>query len=238
MKFLACFIIFCGIVFADNLDNDILDFETEYSKNKIADPLIGYNRAMTKFNNAFYINIFIPVLKGYQKIVPNNARTAIESFFENLMFPIRFANNLLQFKPKNAGEEIVRFIVNTTIGFGGITDVATNYGLKKHDEDFGQTLGYWGFDGGFAIVLPFFGQSNFRDLIGMSVDFYLDALTYFDYTKINNANIWQYAARLERIMNKQSMDPDLYENFTKDAIDLYTLIKSAYEQRRNSKIAE
>ena len=103
-----------------------------------------------------------PVAKGYAYVVPSTARTMVANFFDNLLFPVRFVNNLLQFKFQNAGEETLRFLANTIIGFGGLTDGAKYYDLKAHNEDFRQTLGYWGLGSGFHIVLATYRTIKFK----------------------------------------------------------------------------
>lgn len=234
--FLASFI-FLISCFADDIDS----FEDEYATSSF-DPLSGYNRVMTEFNHVVYQNILIPTFKGYDYIMPDPAQDAIGNFFDNLMFPIRLVNNLLQFKFAAAGEETLRFIANTIIGFGGISDAATNvYGLKKHDEDFGQTLGHWGIGSGFPIVLPILGQTNLRDLVGMGGDFFINPLTYTNEVFTDDGHKYFHlnlAAKSWQIINDGSMDPELYNKLTSGAIDLYSFIKDGYEQRRNAQIQE
>ncbi|ARR00238.1 VacJ family lipoprotein [Campylobacter porcelli] len=229
------FIISC---FATDIDS----FEDEYIAQDSFDPLSGYNRVMTEFNHIFYQNVLIPTFKGYDYMMPNPAQDAISNFFDNLLFPIRLVNNVLQLKFANASEESLRFIVNTIVGFGGISDVATNvYGLKKHDEDLGQTLGYWGVGGGFPIVLPFLGQTNLRDLIGMSGDFFINPMSYTNEIFTDNANRYFHLnliAKSWRVINDGSKDPELYNKLTNGTIDLYAFLKDGYEQRRNAQIQE
>nr|WP_314888651.1 VacJ family lipoprotein [uncultured Campylobacter sp.] len=227
MKFLLSFLLFFSVTFAQ----DINEFDEEFgSKKEILDPLSGYNRAMTGFNDFFYVNVFNPVARGYAYVVPKPARTAIDNFFDNLMFPIRFINNLLQFKFKAAGEETLRFIANTIIGFGGLTDGAKYYDLQRHDEDFGQTLGYWGVGGGFHIVLPFLGPSNLRDVVGFGGDYFADPVSYLDPALLS------IGLKSYNRLNNVSLDPDGYENLKKDAVDLYPFLRDAYEQNRNYQI--
>ena len=133
------------LAFANPSTNEADEFDVEFdAKANTFDPLSGYNRVMTNVNDFIYSNMLTPAAKGYAYVVPEPARTAISNFFDNLMFPIRFVNNVLQLKFQNAGEETLRFLANTIIGFGGLTDGAKYYGLKEYDEDLGQTLGYWG----------------------------------------------------------------------------------------------
>lgn len=234
MKYIIAIFLAFSISFCDEID----DFESEFESTEDFDPLYYYNDFMTGVNDFIYKDIFTPILIGYDYIMPDAAQNAIGNFFDNLMFPIRFVNNLLQFKFKNAGEETLRFIANTIVGFGGISDVATNvYGLERHDEDLGQTLGYWGIGSGFPIVLPILGQSNLRDLIGLSGDYFVNPLTYSDNWWARDGYVG-VSTKAGQTINEQSQDPQMYENMTKDAIKLYPFIKNAYEQRRNSQIKE
>ncbi|WP_169779310.1 MlaA family lipoprotein, partial [Campylobacter curvus] len=167
------------LAFANPSTNEAGEFDVEFdAKANTFDPLSGYNRVMTNVNDFIYSNMLTPAAKGYAYVVPEPARTAISNFFDNLMFPIRFVNNVLQFKFQNAGEETLRFLANTIIGFGGLTDGAKYYGLKEHDEDLGQTLGYWGVGSGFHIVWPILGPSNLRDTAGMVGDYFANPISY------------------------------------------------------------
>ncbi|MBR8463281.1 VacJ family lipoprotein [Campylobacter sp. faydin G-24] len=230
MKIFATLIFSFALLLAttdENVEqNDGFDVEFN-SPAKVFDPLGGYNRVMTNINDFFYVNILTPTAKGYAYVVPKPARTAITNIFDNLMFPMRFINNLLQFKFKNVGDETLRFLANTIIGFAGVSDVATKYyGIPKHDEDFGQTLGYWGLGGGFHLVLPILGPSNLRDTIGKVGDYFTNPITYVDPNALSlGINAFHY-------LNDYSHDPYAYEHLKKDAIDLYPFLRDAYEQRR------
>ena len=151
---------------ADEFEDDFGDeFEEEFGdteENEVWDPLEGYNRLMTDFNDGFQVYVFVPVTDGYKAVVPEGVRNSIGNFFKNLLFPVRFFNNVLQLKLMNAGEEFARFGINTTIGFFGFFDPAKSvFGLQEHPEDFGQTLGHYGVGGGFHLVLPFLGTVQF-----------------------------------------------------------------------------
>ncbi|MDR1460870.1 MAG: VacJ family lipoprotein [Campylobacteraceae bacterium] len=222
---------------------EIDEFEEEFltSSSNNFDPLEGYNRVMTKFNDVAITHIIFPVAKGYKKIVPQGARNSIGNFFDNLMFPIRFANNIFQGKIANAFSESGRFIINTTVGFLGFADVATDiYKIEEHREDFGQTLGYWGIPGGPHIVLPFLGPSNIRDFSGGFVDMVANPINYFEWRQVNLLNNGDEAFVLKSadILNSMPQITDMYDMATKDAIDLYPLLKNMYEQRRNALIKE
>ena len=229
MKFLLPFVVFFGLIFAGEVD----DFAEEYEQQShIVDPLSGYNKVMTKFNDFLYVNIFDPITTGYGYVVPAPARTMMDNFFDNLMFPIRFVNNLLQLKFEDAGEETLRFLANTIIGFGGLTDGAKYYNLQRHDEDFGQTLGYWGVGAGFHVVLPILGPSNLRDIVGFGGDYFANPVSYV------NPSILSFGLTSFNRLNNISLDPDKYENLTKDAIDLYPFLRDSYEQHREFLIKE
>jgi phospholipid-binding lipoprotein MlaA len=243
MRFVAIAIFllfFCGCaekskVNISDIDED--DFESEFGNAEDFDPLSGYNRVMTKFNDIAYRNVIIPTANGYRKVVPKGARISINNFFDNLIFPMRFANNLLQGKILNAFDETKRFIVNTTVGFLGFANVADElYGMQKHSEDFGQTLGVWGVPPGPHIVLPILGPSNLRDLGGEVVSFLVKQNTEMDIFD----NDWRstMGANALNTLNSMSDFMPMYETITKDAIDLYPLLKNMYEQRRDKLIKE
>ncbi|MDR0580039.1 MAG: VacJ family lipoprotein [Campylobacteraceae bacterium] len=222
----------------DLQDEDIDEFEQEFlaSSSNDFDPLEGYNRAMTKFNNAVMINVASPVAQGYKKIVPKGARSSIGNFFDNLMFPVRFVNNLLQGKITNAFSEGGRFIINTTVGFLGFANVATDvYKIEEYNEDFSQTLGVWGIPSGPHIVLPLLGPSNVRDFSSIFVDSLLSPSTYSGKILNNYENVGLTSLRVANSMPEMV---DMYKTITKDAIDLYPLLKNMYEQRKETLIKE
>jgi phospholipid-binding lipoprotein MlaA len=229
---------FCGCADKSAVNTpDEDDFETEFGSAEESDPLSGYNRAITKFNDAAYRYVLIPTADGYRKVVPKEARAFINNFFDNLAFPVRFTNNLLQGKISNAVSETRRFIINTTVGFLGFANVADElYGMQKHDEDFGQTLGVWGIPSGPHIVVPILGPSNLRDLAGSTIG-YFSPLTYNDWHIFEND--WQSSGVYAfSVLNRMADFVPMYEAMAKDAIDLYPLMKNMYEQRRDRLIKE
>lgn len=222
------------------------DFDEEFSKKEeveIFDPLSGYNRVMTNFNDSFYTNILNPVSTSYSETVNESVRVGISNFFNNLLFPIRFVNNLLQFKFQNSAEELGRFVVNTIWGLGGFMDPAKNeLGWIEHDEDFGQTLGYWGVGEGFHVVLPFLGPSNLRDMVGLVADSYASPLSTTGSSdvqyKIPQNTTEQLAIKSVDTVNEVSLKLGQYENIKKDALDLYPFLRDIYTQNRNREIEE
>ncbi|VAW57505.1 Outer-membrane-phospholipid-binding lipoprotein MlaA [hydrothermal vent metagenome] len=134
------------------------------------DPLEGYNRTMFEFNDTVDQYFLKPVAQGYQAITPDPIMKGINNFFSNLDDIIVIFNDLLQLKPMQFASDLGRFIVNSTLGLGGFIDWASDMNMPKHEENFGQTLGYWGVPEGPYFVIPFFGPSTIRDSVGRLVD--------------------------------------------------------------------
>jgi phospholipid-binding lipoprotein MlaA len=218
------------------IEGDPFALEDEFAAvaaEPVSDPLSGYNRVMTQVNDRIYFWLLKPVAQGYGAVVPEGARLAVGRFFRNLLMPVRFANNLLQLKPKQAGTELARFVVNTTVGVLGFGDPAANrFGLQAYPEDFGQTLGHYGVGSGFHIVLPLLGPSNLRDTLGLIPDYFLDPVSYIEESDV------QLAIRAYDRVNYTSLHIGEYESLKKDAVDLYTFLRDGYEQRRLKQIEE
>ena len=216
------------------------EFEPE-KKEEVFDPLSGYNRVMTGFNDGLYIFILKPVVfKGYNYI-PEPVRVSVNNFFSNLYYPVSAVNNILQLKAKHTGTETLRFLINSTLGVLGLFDPARSwFGLQEHVEDFGQTLGYYGVGSGFHIVLPFFGPTNLRDLTGDFIDFYVNPIYYVEVRPINIfTNKYQgWGAITYKEFNKMSLYTKEYENVRRDALDLYPFMRDLYEQHRKKEIEE
>ena len=137
----------------------------------IADPVEPWNRAMYHFNDKLYFWVLKPVTKVYKAGVPEGFRGLMSNFYRNIKAPVRIVNNMLQGKPKYAGLELSRFLINSTVGVGGLRDCATDcFGINGRDADFGQTLGKYGVGFGFYIVWPFLGPSSPRDTVGWAAD--------------------------------------------------------------------
>ncbi|WP_428026126.1 MlaA family lipoprotein [Arcobacter sp.] len=222
-----------------------IEFSDEFKepKTEIFDPLSGYNRVMTSFNDKVYIYVFDPITRGYVAVMPEVARTGLSNFFDNLLFPIRFINNLLQFKFQNSAEELGRFLVNSTFGLLGFMDPAKDeLGWEQHKEDFGQTLGFYGVGPGFHIVLPFLGPSNLRDTVGLVANTYVSPLSNFGDSdlkyKIPNNDEETLYIGFGQYINANSFRLGRYESIKKDAIDLYPFLRDVYEQKRENEIKE
>ncbi len=231
--------------------DDGFEDEFESAEKEIFDPLSGYNTVMTQFNDGFYVYVLDPVARGYEWVMPDLAQSGIKNFFHNLLFPIRFVNNALQLKPINAGEELFRFIINSTVGIFGLWDPAKEwFDLEAHEEDFGQTLGYYGVGGGFHIVLPFLGPSNLRDMFSLYPDMQMDPVYYVEnrpynlpkkegeYLGMSRQAVQQSNLLILKTVNQESLRIGQYENLKKDAIELYPFLRDVYEQNRAKLIEE
>lgn len=142
------------------------------------DPWQGWNKGTQSFNDSFDKNILKPVAKGYLNVTNNAVDEGVTNFFSNVNDVGVSINDILQFKLLQGGMDFSRFIINTTAGVGGIFDWASKVDLPKHDEDFGQTLGFWGIPSGPYLVLPFVGPSSPRDTVGLIGDALMDPITY------------------------------------------------------------
>jgi phospholipid-binding lipoprotein MlaA len=189
------------------------------------DPLEPFNRSIYRFNDVVDKAVIKPVAKGYSAIMPAFGKTMVSNFFSNLDDVIVTVNDLLQFKLVQGLSDGTRFLVNSTVGVFGLFDVASLGGLKKHNEDFGQTLGKWGIGNGPYIVLPILGPSTFRDGVGTYVDSYPDPTYQIEHIPTRNQvflteGLNKRAGLLdqEKILDEAMVDP--YE-FTRDTYLLY-----------------
>lgn len=223
-------------------DDELDSFADELEVKEIYDPFSGYNRAMTTFNDGAYEYVFQPIAKGYKAVVHEEIRESVGNFFDNIFYPMRFVNNLLQGKVKNATEETGRFVINTTVGLLGLFDPAKNlFELEAHEEDFGQTLGFYGVGSGPHIVLPFLGPSNLRDAFSLYPDSFLSTIDYTErsYWKTLTDTPAEYVgAKAFREINSISLNIDGYDKLKKDAVDLYPYLRDIYEQYRDNQIKE
>ena len=161
------------------------DYEDEYADDEkqvtVADPLEPFNRAMYSVNDVLILYVLEPAAKVQKAVVPWEFRTIIRNMFQNIRFPVRFVNSLLQAKWEKASDEFASFFLNTTVGFLGMADIAASYpGLQQSPEDMGQTFAVWGWDESAFLTLPFFGPSTVRDAVGKLPDVVLDPLFWID----------------------------------------------------------
>jgi len=197
-----------------------------------ADPLEKVNRAVFAFNDAADKVLITPVAKGYRAVLPGFVRTGIANFFSNLEDVWISVNDVLQGKFQEGSEDFTRVIFNSTFGIGGIFDFASDVGLPKHSEDFGQTLGVWGVTSGPYVVLPLFGPSTFRDGFGLLVDGRADLVYRLVDDDVPLRNVL-YATR--GIGNRANL-LDASSVLDQAALDRYAFVRDAWLQRRRNQV--
>jgi len=221
------------------LSEDELDDYASAPLRTIADPLERWNRFWFGFNDVFYTYFFRPLYKAYAFITPRELRAGLKNALANALFPVRFVNCFLQGKFLAAGVELGRFVVNSTLGIGGLIDVTkdrkTIVPVDPDGEDFGQTLGVWGAGPGFYLVWPVIGPSNARDTVGRAVDWLMDPLLFVPGTTTMNAvsaGIWGGLR-----VNAADDTLETYENIKKAAVDPYISLRDMYTKYRQNRIA-
>ncbi|GAB4166362.1 MAG: VacJ family lipoprotein [Geothermobacteraceae bacterium] len=218
----------------DDFDDPFAD--SSDGKGTIADPLEPVNRGFFWVNDKLYIFLFKPVARTL-RIIPEPGRLAVDRFFTNLATPVRLANCILQFKPRQAGTELGRFLVNSTAGLLGLFDPAERwFGWQRQDEDLGQTFGSYGIGQGFYLVLPVFGPSSLRDGVGMFGDSFIDPISSPWYVKLRT---WeQIALRATDKENALSLDRDTYDSIRAEQLDPYLFVRDSWAQYRQKKVEE
>lgn len=200
----------------------------------IDDPFEQWNRRVYHFNYRFDQWVFLPTVKGYTKITPHFVRTGVSNFFSNLGEIPTLANSILQLKGHRTMETTARILFNTILGVGGLWDPATKMGLPKNNEDFGQTLGYYGVPHGPYLMLPFLGPSNLRDSGGLVADFALEK-------SVNWLNMGEEGKRSPEIYGLQIVDQRYITQLRYGQLNSpfeYEKIRYAYTKSRELKIAE
>jgi phospholipid-binding lipoprotein MlaA len=197
------------------------------------DPLEPTNRVIFDMNMKTDNAVAKPVAKFYNRVVPQFARNGIHNALTNLNKPVVLGNDILQGDGPRAGQTVGRFAVNTTLGLGGLIDVASMIGIPDHTTDFGITLGTWGVAEGPYVVVPFLGPNPPRDMGGEVVDFFMDPTTWIRfhgsatyYAVIAGANVLDYRAR----------NVDTVDQIERTSIDFYASTRSLYRQYRNAQI--
>ena len=196
----------------------------------VNDPFETFNRAI------FQINLFLdgilikPLALLYRDLVPPEVRTGVHNALANLRAPVTLANDLMQGDTDRAGITIQRFFINSTVGLGGMLDVASDFGIQGHREDFGQTIAIWGGGAGPYLVLPVLGPSNPRDLVGLVADGFTDPLTY-----VAPSGVLIARTSLRAIDEREAVIEPLDE-IQKTSLDFYATLRSLYRQRRADEI--
>jgi phospholipid-binding lipoprotein MlaA len=194
-------------------------------QDKNVDPIEPFNRGVYRFNDALDKKIVRPVAVAYHDHTPDWMQTGVANFFQNLFYPTTIGNQFLQGKIKEGGQDVLRFLINTTLGWGGIFDVASGAKLPVHDEDSGQTLGRWGVPAGPYLMLPFLGPATLRDAPARLADDFLQPFRWY------NADNERWLSLGINFVDKRSrllpLDRTLAETY-----DPYAFIRQAYLQRR------
>ncbi len=193
------------------------------------DPWEGVNRPIFTFNDTVDTYALKPLAQGYQFVTPQLVQDGVHNFFRNIGDVGNLANNVLQLKPHAAGVDTARLLVNTTFGVLGFIDVGTKMGLQRSDEDFGQTLGYWGVGSGPYVMLPLLGPSTLRDAPSKYVDSYTQPYRYMDDVSLRNS-----------VMGLGIVDTraSLLDSEKLITGDKYTFIRNAYLQNREFKVKD
>lgn len=196
------------------------------------DPIEPINRGIYSFNNTFDHYLFKPIAKGYDAAVPDLVKTGVSNVFQNVADAQSLVSDALQLKGQKFGDDLGRVMLNTTLGIGGIFDLATPMGIERGNEDLGQTLGYWGIGAGPYLVIPFLGPSSLRDSVGRYGDGKIDPISLLSSVPVRNSltGVRVVDARVslfpaEALMNQA-------------ALDRYTFLRSAYLQRRQSLVLD
>ena len=197
------------------------------------DPWEPFNEKMFDFNRGLDRWVMKPVAKGYNKVMPDPWQEAIGNAFDNIAFVPRFVNCLVQGRFAGAGREMLRFVVNSSIGLGGLIDIAKIEGFQKCKGDMGQTLGVWGVGPGPFLILPFLPPLTVRDAVGFFADGAMNPLSYF--IPFLTA---QFPMKAGEAVNDRSVNLDLYQGFEESTVEFYSALRNAYLQRRQQRVNE
>lgn len=196
------------------------------------DPYEGMNRKVYAFNDTLDRSIFEPVARGYAKVTPDLVRTGVTQFFDNASYLNVIVNDLLQAKGTDFASDTGRFLVNSTVGIGGLFDPATKVGLPEHEEDLGQTFGTWGAGEGAYLVVPFLGPNSIRDLPDAASSTFLNPMTYLN----GIGGIVTIPLGVLNAVNKRANLLEATSIRDQAALDPYTFVREAYRQQREYKI--
>lgn len=218
-------------------EDEFADFDLERKKFEIKDPFESYNRMIFAFNDSFDRYFFQYVAKTYRASLPKSVRASVRNFINNLTLPLSAINSILQGKVDNSLATMSHFVINSTIGLGGVFDVAGDKGIRYQKEDFGQTLAFYGSSAGSYLVLPFLGSSSTRDFTGSMIESAFDPMQ-FDVLKIGGedgmipADQRVFISGLT-VIDKREALIDVIDDLRRESFDTYSTARSAYFQRRN-----
>jgi phospholipid-binding lipoprotein MlaA len=196
------------------------------------DPFEKYNRGVFAFNDVVDRVALKPAATAYKEVLPTFVQTGISNFFGNMSDLWSSVNNLLQGKGRDGMSDFMRFSLNSTFGIAGLLDIASEAGLHKHSEDFGQTLGAWGVAPGPYVMLPLLGPSTFRDTVVLPIDIYADPWAYVYPVNVRNIGI------AVRAIDQRAAVLDASNLMEEAALDRYEFIRDGFLQRRESRITD
>ena len=198
------------------------------------DPLEPTNRVFYTINNGIDTAVLTPAARAYRYVVPGGVREGIHNLLANLGSPVQLSNDMLEGKPRRAGDTTMRFVINTTVGVLGIFDVAKQWGYPDHDADFGMTLANWGVPEGPFLFLPILGPSGPRDAVGFGVDIAMDPFTWVGQgVGVTAANWTRFGTNA---IDQRERYLDATDQIKKTALDPYATFRSLYRQNRHAKI--
>lgn len=197
------------------------------------DPFEPTNRAIFNFDVQMDHAVATPLAKAYRTVLPEPARDGIHNALDNLNAPVVLVNDVLQGDGDKIGKTIGRFMINSTVGVGGLIDVAAKMGIPGHANDFGITLGKWGAQEGSYLVLPFVGPKPPRDLAGELADIAFDPTTYM---KWNNSTLYMIIRTGLGVLDSRAANIDTVESIERSSIDFYATTRSLYRQNRAAQI--
>ena len=197
------------------------------------DPYEATNRKIFALNENLDKHVARPVAVFYTRAVPEPARDGIHNFLVNLGMPVTFANDVLQGEPKRAVDTVGRFVINSTIGVGGLIEMAQKAGIPEHTSDFGETLAVYGVDEGPFLVLPMLGPSNPRDAAGKVVDTVMDPATWISF---RSSTFFYLGRGVVGIIDERAQNLDALDQLERTSLDLYATERSLYRQHRAAEI--
>jgi phospholipid-binding lipoprotein MlaA len=205
----------------------------------ISDPNEKFNRSVFESNQDFNHSVLYPTAKAYNEKVPEDVRDRIEAFTTNLNEPMVFANNVLQLRPGAAFTTLGRFALNSTLGLGGLFDVAATQGMSKQSGDFGQTMYVWGYRDSSYLVLPVLGPTNVRDAIGTGVEFaaQLPAAALMPTKIATLASQVDLAGTVASPLANLSKAEDM-QTLEESSVDFYSMLRSVTDQKRQAELQE
>jgi phospholipid-binding lipoprotein MlaA len=196
----------------------------------VNDPLEPMNRVIFQLNEFLQELILLPLTKLYTLVLPDEGQEAVGNFLDNLRSPVVLANDLLQGEMRRAWITTKRLAINSTVGVGGLMDVADKWGIKRHSEDLGQTFAVWGIPDGFYLVLPIFGPSNPRDAVAKFLDSYLDPASHW--LGNTHRDEWSLARTVVGGVDEFADVMDDLQKFKETSIDYYAVLRSISRQKR------